>query len=174
MPDSETIKNQVGVSMKKRISEYISDYILKNAMDEEKIHSFAEFVENFFVDMDEELSYIKTAFHDEVKEKTEEVTEEMLMAVVENLKHKDGSHSGMKWTKEDVESVAKQYDVEQKMKSIGKKYCPLKFWFAMNYVYATHYSVSRTINGYIDLAIDEIANRNICFDDIVKRIFEKI
>jgi hypothetical protein len=56
----------------------------------------------------------------------------------------------------------------------GKTYDCLKFWVAMNYVYAVHYNINRTINGYIELAIDELTNRNICFDDLVKRISKKI
>jgi hypothetical protein len=160
--------------MKKRISEYITDYIGKYGTDEEKMGSFAELIEDFFNDMGEELEYVREAFQEELKDKTEEVTKEMLIEIVENLKHKDGTHSGMKWTEEEVGSVARQYDVEGKIKTIGKKYCPVKFWFAMNYVYAVHYNVTRTINGYVDLAIDEIGNKNICFDDLVKRIFEKI
>jgi hypothetical protein len=160
--------------MEKRISEYITGYIKKYGTDDEKMGSFAEFIEGFFEDMDEELVYIRDAFHEEIKEKTEEVTEEMLIEIVENLKHKDGSYSGIKWTREEVSTVARQYDVEGKMKTIGKKFCPVRFWFAMNYVYAVHYNVSRTVNGYVDLAIDELGNKNICFDDIVKRIFEKI
>jgi hypothetical protein len=75
---------------------------------------------------------------------------------------------------EEVESVAKQYDVKSKFEGTGKQCDLMKFWVAMNYVYASHYSINRTINGYIDLAVDELTNKNICFDSLLKKIFEKI
>ena len=160
--------------MKKKISELIAGYMSKHADDQEKISEFSNFIDTFFEDMDEELIDVKEAFYDELKDMTEEITDDMIHDIVDNLRRKDGIHSGMKWSKEETESVARQYDAESKLKAIGKKYCPMKFWLAMNYVYAVHYSVSRTINGYVDLAIDELANKNICFDDLIKKIFEKI
>ena len=91
-----------------------------------------------------------------------------------NLKRKDGTRSGIKWTKDEVASVAGQYDVKSKVEAAGKKYDPLYFWFAMNYVYAVHNNTNRTLNGYVELAVDEITNKNICFHDVIKRIFKKI
>ena len=38
----------------------------------------------------------------------------------------------------------------------------------MNYVFATHFNTNRTIAGYIELAVDEICNKNIGFDLILK------
>lgn len=160
--------------MKRKISELISDYMAKHAGDHEKIVEFSDFVDGFFGDMDEELVDIKDAFYNELKDITEEITDDMIHDIVDNLRHKDGSYSGMKWSKEEVEAIAKQYDAESKLQAVGKKYCSMKFWLAMNYVYAVHYSISRTINGYVDLAIDELSNKNICFDDLVRKIFEKI
>lgn len=98
----------------------------------------------------------------------------MISEIVENLKQKDGTVVGAKWTMEDTESVAKQYDAKNKIQAVGKKYDTLRFWLALNYVYATHYSPSRTINGYVDLAVDEYTNKNICFDTLIKKIFEKM
>jgi hypothetical protein len=158
----------------KKIKESVVKYITKHAQHEEKIHEFAEFLEKFFQDMDEEFDDVKHAFYDEVENFTNEIDEEMLTAIIENLKRRDGTAGGLKWTKEDVNAVVHQYDVISKLSQHGKTYDPVKFWFAMNYVYATHFSVSRTINGYVDLAIDEITNKNMCFDDLIRRIFEKI
>lgn len=100
--------------------------------------------------------------------------EEMLVAILDNLKRKDGTRSGIKWSKDEVASVAGQYDVKSKIEAAGKKYDPLYFWFAMNYVYAVHNNMNRTLNGYVELAVDEITNKNICFHDVIKRIFKKI
>lgn len=160
--------------MKKNISEYAKNYLTKHATDEEKIHEFAEFLQNFFCNLDEDYADIATGFAAEIEDFTEEIDEEMIKEIVENLKQKDGTIVGAKWTMEDTESVAKQYDAKNKIQAIGKKYDALRFWLALNYVYATHYSPSRTINGYVDLAVDEYTNKNICFDTLIKKIFEKM
>lgn len=146
----------------------------KHDGDEEKIHELSKFIENFFHDMDEDYSEVRTAFYMELDDFTEEIDEEMLHEIVENLRQKDGTVVGVKWTIEEVDSVAKQYDVANKIDAYDCKYDLHKFWLAMNYVHATHYSPSRTLNGYIDLAIDEYCNKNIHFEDLVKRIFEKM
>lgn len=160
--------------MRKTISDYVSAYLKKHTGNEEKIDEFSEFLCNFFNGMDDEYSDVKSAFYSEVEDFTEELDEEMIREVVENLKHRDGSQSGVKWTLEDTTTVAKQYDAKAKIEALGKKFDALKFWLALNYVYAVHYSVNRTINGYVDLAIDEYTNKNICFDDLIKRVFEKM
>jgi hypothetical protein len=157
--------------MKKKISENIHHYLTKHAGNEEKIEEFAGFIENFFCEMEEEYSEVKTGFYMELEEFTDDLDDDMLHELVEKFKRKDGTHSGVKWSIEEVESVAKQYDVKSKLEGTGKECNMLKFWAAMNYVYAVHYSINRTINGYIDLAVDEYANKNICFDALLKKIF---
>lgn len=158
--------------MKKKISEFITGYLVKHAGDEEKIEEFSVFIEDFF--KDEEYADVHTDFYAEIEEFVDEVDEEMIAQTVEALRHKDGSLSGAKWSLEEVQNVAKQYDVKTKIEACGCKHDCHKFWFAMNYVYAVHYSINRTINGYVDLAIDEICNKNVCFDKIIKKVFEKI
>lgn len=160
--------------MKKKINEYVNHYIMKHLDHEEKIHNFSLFIEDFFCSMDEEYSDVKEAFYEELENFTEEIDEEMARAIVENLKRKDSTHSGMKWSVDEVDSVCKQYDVRTKVEALGKRYDPLKFWLSMNYVYAVHYSINRSTVGYIDLAIDEMTNKNICFDDLIKHVFKKI
>lgn len=160
--------------MKKKISNYISDYLKKHAHEEEKIDEFAMFIDTFFEDMAEDYQDVKSAFYSEVEDYTEEIDEEMIHEIVENLKHRDGTPSGVKWSIEEAKNVVKQYDVETKIESLKKKFDCTKFWLALNYVYAVHYSINRTINGYVDLAIDEYTNKNICFDDLIKRVFEKM
>ena len=69
--------------------------------------------------------------------------------------------------------VAKQNGIPEKMEEHGKKYCATKFWVAMNYVYAVHYNINRSTNGYIELALDELCNHNISFEDLVKKVVRK-
>jgi hypothetical protein len=160
--------------MKKKISDYITGYLIKHAGEENKIGEFAIFIEDFFSNIPEEYSEIHSDFYSEVENFAEEIDEEMISEIIDNLRFKDGTISGMKWSLEEVKTVVKQYDVKGKIEGIGKAFDCHKFWLALNYVYAVHYSINRTINGYVDLAIDEYTNRNICFDKIIRSIFEKI
>lgn len=160
--------------MKKKINEFIKHYLDKHSGHDEKIEGFAMFIENFFCEMDEEYEDVKEAFFDELENFTEEIDEEMATAIVQNLKRKDGSHAGMKWTVEETESVSKQFDAKGKIEALGKHYDKLKFWIAMNYVFASHYNINRSTSGYIELAIDELTNKNICFDDLAKHVFKKL
>jgi hypothetical protein len=160
--------------MRKTISESIHHYLTKHHENDDKMKEFSKFIEDFFCDMEEDYSEVKAGFLMEIEDFTEELDEEMLHEIVAKFKRKDGTVSGVKWTLEEVESVAKQYDVKSKLEGTDKHCDILKFWVAMNYVYATHYSINRTINGYIDLAVDEYANKNICFDSLLKKIFDKI
>lgn len=158
----------------KKIKKHISEYLTKYSQHPEKMDSFASFIETFFMNAPEEHEEMAEEFYEELKEVTEEVDEEMLIAIVDNLKKRDGTHIGGKWTIEETTSLVPQYGVKEKIEAVGKKYCPKKFWFAMNYVYAVHHSANRLVSGYVDLAIDEITNKNICFDDIIKKVFRKI
>lgn len=160
--------------MKKKINNYIKHYLDKHSGHPEKVEGLAMFIEDFFHNMDEDYEDIKEAFYDELENFTVEVDEDMARAIVENLKKKDGTHSGMKWSMDEIDSVCKQYDVKNKVESLGKHYELMKFWVSMNYVYAVHFSVNRSIAGYVDLAIDEMTNKNFCFNDLVKHVFKKI
>jgi hypothetical protein len=160
--------------MKKKISEFINNYLVKHAGEEDKINGFAVFVEDFFSSIPDEHAIVHSDFYSEVENFTEEIDEEMITEVVECLRHKDGTLSGAKWSLEEVKNVVKQYDVKAKIEAIGKTFDCHKFWFALNYVYAVHYSINRTINGYVDLAIDEYCNKNVCFDTTIRKIFERI
>lgn len=160
--------------MKKSISENILHYLTKHTGNEEKMKELSNFIEAFFCEIEDDYAEVKTGFYSELEDFTDEIDEEMLHEIVGKFKRKDGTVSGIKWTLEEVENIARQYDVKSKLEETNKKCDILKFWVSMNYVYATHYSINRTINGYIDLAVDEYANKNICFDTLLKKIFEKI
>lgn len=158
----------------RKIKKHISEYIHKHSQEPEKIEYFAEFLERFFTDVPEEHEEMAEEFYEELKEVTEEIDDTMLVAIMEHFKRRDGTHVGAKWTHEETSGLVPQYAVKEKIEAAGKKYCSKIFWFAMNYVYAVHYSTNRLISGYVDLAIDEITNKNICFDDIIKKVFRKI
>ena len=156
--------------MTKRINETISNYVLKHIDDQEKITDLAKFIEAFFVDLGDDFEDIKEIFAESLDDYTYEITEEELEKAASMLLHKDGSASGIKWSHDEIDSVIKQYNIKDKFVELKCNFCPLYFWFAMNYVYATHYNVNRNVNGYIELAIDELCNKNICFDNILKNI----
>lgn len=157
-----------------KIKKYMDSYLTKHSDDIEKREELSNFIEKFFCEMDEEYEDVKEAFIEELGEFVEEVDEEMLVAILENIKKKDGTRTGIKWTKEETNSVANQYDVKTKVEAAGKKYDPVYYWFAMNYVYAVHNNANRTLNGYVELAVDELCNKNICFHDVIKKIFKKL
>lgn len=157
-----------------KIKKNIQSYLEKNINSPEKVEKFASFVEDFFKDMDEDKEYIIHQFEDDLEEITDEIDENMLKIIIENLRKRDGSHSEIKWTHDETSVLCSQYGVADKLKSLGKEYDKTKFWFAMNYVYATHYSSNRLNSGYVELAIDELCNKNIRFDDIIKKIFKKM
>jgi hypothetical protein len=160
--------------MKKKISDYINHYLKKHAGEEDKMAEFAIFIEDFFSKVPDEHAVVHSDFYSEIENFADEIDEEMILEVIECLRFKDGTFSGAKWTLEEAKNVVKQYDVKTKIESLGKTFDCHKFWLALNYVYAVHYSINRTINGYIDLAIDEYTNKNICFDKVIRSIFEKI
>jgi hypothetical protein len=160
--------------MKKKMSEHIQKYLLKHMSEEEKLSNFAAFIENFFENIPEEYDDIHTDFYVEIENFTNEIDEEMIIEAATLLRYKNGELAGAKWSLEEVKNVVKQYDVKAKIEACSKEFDCYKFWFALNYVYAVHYSVNRTINGYIDLAIDEYCNKNICFDSTIRKIYEKV
>ncbi len=157
--------------MKKTISEMIHCYIEKHNEEPEKMKELTCFLEDFFNKEGHEK--VKEHFYDELEDFTEELDETIIHEAAEHLRRKDGTLSGVHWSMDEAEALCKQYDAKMKMENIGKRYDLTKFWFSINYVYAVHFSSNRTTNGYVDLAIDEIGNKNVCFDDLIRKIFEK-
>lgn len=155
--------------MKMSISEMIKEYISKHKDDVEKIEVLASGIEEFFDESEE-----KDSFWHKIYDVTDEITEDMIISAANTFKRKDGTHSDIKWTIEETDSVCRQYDVKSKVEMYGKKYDHYKFWFAMNYVYAVHFNINRTLNGYVDLAIEELVNHNVCFDKLIREIYDNI
>jgi hypothetical protein len=155
------------------IKSKIETYLTKNAANPDKIEGFSKFVHDFFEHVEEGYNDIAVAFEEELEEYVYEIDEECAEAIISTLTRKDGVLSGKKWSLEETTMVAKQNDVAHKVEMCGRRHDCIKFWVAMNYVYAVHYNVNRTVNGYIELAIDELANRNFGFEELVKRIHKK-
>ena len=154
--------------MTKKINEIMSSYILKHKDDEEKMIELSKFVEAFFTDLGDDFDDVKEIFAESLCDYTYEISEEEIDAAVSKLMRKDGVVTGVKWTKPEIESIIKQYSIKDKFTEIGCSFKELYFWAAMNYVFATHFNTNRTIAGYIELAVDELCNKNIDFDHILK------
>jgi hypothetical protein len=155
------------------IKNHIEGYLNRHVAHPDKISEFSEFIEEFFVKMKDEHEDIMHSFKEKLEDYVYEIDEECAEKVIMSLKRRDGSISGKKWTYSETETVAKQNDIARKMEAAGKKHDCIKFWVAMNYVYAVHYNINRTLNGYIELAIDELLNENIGFEDVVKELSRK-
>ena len=52
---------------------------------------------------------------------------------VATFKRKDGTHSDVKWTIEETDSVCRQYDVKSKVETYGKKYDHYKFSISLSF-----------------------------------------
>lgn len=162
------------VQKRMRIKHNIHEYLKKHGTDHTKIENFASFVDNFFTNVEDGYHDIADAFCEELEDFVYEIDEEMAAEIVNSLVKRDGTPSGMKWTHAETDSVAKQNGIAEKVEALHKKYDDVKFWLAMNYVYAVHYNINRTTNGYIELALDELTNKNVCFDDSLKKIMKKL
>jgi hypothetical protein len=157
-----------------KIKHNIHEYLKKHGTDSTKMEDFAVFVDNFFTNVEEGYHDIAEAFCEELEDFVYEIDEEMAVEILNSFVRRDGTPSGMKWSLAETDAVAKQNMVAEKIESVHKRYDNIKFWLAMNYVYAAHYNINRTTNGYIELAIDELTNRNVCFDDLLKKISKNL
>lgn len=160
--------------MTKQVSHTLVKYFEKYGTDTEKMKDFSEFIEKLICGMESEYDDIKEYFISEIHEFTYEIDEEVVTKVISKLKHKDDTESGCKWSSDETVNVIKQYGVKEKIESFGCKFNPVTFYFAMNYVYAVHHSVNRTLNGYIDLAVDELLNKNVSFKNLICEILENV
>ena len=151
------------------VSQQIIEYIDKCKDCPEKIEKLAEFIEKFFMDAEAD---VKAAFIDELDEFVCGINKETLEHIMRKFKHRDGAIAGMKWGCDDIMTSVKQYDITAKIETYGFEYNPLHFWFTMNYVYATHFNQSRSIQGYLELAIDEYCNQNVCFKKYLRYLVQ--
>ena len=147
----------------KTIGELMDEYISKHTNNREKITGLVSIFDKYEVSPE---------IHEEIAEYTDEIDDDTIIYIVEHLTRRDGTVSGAHWTREETDSVAAQYDIKNKVETLGKTYCSIKFWLVMNYVYAVHYSISRTTSAFTELAIDEWTNKNVCFDDVIRKMLE--
>ena len=98
-----------------------------------------------------------------------EITDEDIECAVEHLCRKDG-RKGAKWSREETDNIIKQFNIHEKAL---KDFTEIEFWFSMNYAYAVHGGPNKTISAYIDLALDELFDRNVCFKSKVGILNEK-
>lgn len=156
-----------------KISHHLQQFTEKHPHDIEKMVELQELIGNFFDREVYEKAYdLYADFKEELEDFVYELTEEIIVEAASFLKRKDG-FTGAKWTREEVDSVAKQFDAEMKVKSHDKDYDPLLFWFAMNYAYATHSALNKTISVYIDLAVDEMTDKNVCIKEKIREIHRR-
>jgi recombinational DNA repair protein RecT len=156
-----------------KISHHLQHFTEKHPHDIDKMTELQEMIGSFFDHRVYEKDYdMYVEFKEELEDFVYELTDEIIIETASYLKRKDG-FVGPKWSREEVESVAKQFDAENKVKSHDKEYCPILFWFAMNYAYATHSALNKTISVYIDLAVDELTDKNICIKDKIREIHKR-
>lgn len=108
-------------------------------------------------------------FMAEFDELVNEITDEDIIFAAENLCRKDGA-KGPKWSMEETDKLMHQFNIKEKS---HKEIREIEFWFAMNYAFATHASPNKTISVYIDLALDELHDKNVCFKHKIKLLNEK-
>lgn len=151
-----------------RIKELLKDYRLGHLdeKDEARIKKFYEFLDEYFVELKEEHHEIYEHFKTELHEFVYEVDSEMVHEAVKKLVRRDGT-VGPKWTKDDTNAVAKQYNLHTKR----VEFDACIFYFAMNYVYAVHFTPEKTITHYVDIALEEIDDRNVCIKDKIREVY---
>lgn len=138
--------------------ENLRKYHDKYKEDNEKMGKLFElFEELIVVNIKEENRELYDDFMMEFEDHMNFISEEDVITAITYLKKKDGS-PGNKWTKEEVEAVIKQFNIEERL---GARYCKEKFWFAMNYAYAVHCAPNKTLSNYVEMGIDEMMDNNI-------------
>lgn len=151
-----------------KIKEMIYDYLETNHGDLNKMEEFSEFICDYFKKIKEENKYIYYDFKKELDTFTFEIDEDIIEEAILHLERKDGKE-GKKWEITDTDGVAKQYGIFEKHPELD----PLIWYFALNYTYAVHYHGDRTIGDYVDLACEEIADKNICIISKIKHLYNK-
>jgi hypothetical protein len=126
--------------------------------DEEKMNKlYSLFEELVMVDLKEENHDLYEDFINEFEDHVDFIEEEDVITAITFLRKKDGT-PGNKWTLSEIEPVIKQFNIEERL---GEHFCKQKFWFAMNYAYAVHCAPNKTLSNYVEMAIDELMDKNI-------------
>jgi hypothetical protein len=151
--------------MKKQIKHYIA----RHHGDPDSMEPLMDLFEDLVCD---ELKHnhpeLYHEFMEEFNELMNEITEEDIINAVGMLMKKDGTR-GPKWAREETDSLIHQFNIREKA---GKKFEDIDFWFAMNYAFANHSAPNKTISAYIDLALDEMLDKNVCFKKKIRILNE--
>ena len=150
-----------------KIKNLLYGYIKKYHDNIDKLNDLADFFNNHF----DKIKDIHTELYDELKDDLEKfafvIDENVITKAIDNLQRKDGK-TGKKWEKEDTSTVAKQYGIFTKHSEIT----PEIWYFALNYTYAVHYHIDRILSEYVELACEEIADRNICIKSKIYHLYK--
>jgi hypothetical protein len=150
--------------------EHLKEYLLTYSGDERKVQDFIDFM---YDAMDRTPVDMVNKFYDELDDFLDNITHEKIEHLLTHIIRKDGV-VGIKWSCEETKSVAKQYDVINKLKNHGVTYNDDCWWFALNYAYAVHYCVSKSVSNYVDIAIDELTNKNIKMKYLIRHMLEQL
>lgn len=151
-----------------KIYEMIYNYIEEHHDDLSKMEKLSKFMHDYFKDVKEKHPEIYHDFKEELDDFTFEIDDEVIEHSIGKLSRKDGK-IGKKWEKEDTTAVGKQYGIFTKNAEITN----MIWYFALNYTYAVHYRTDRTIAEYVELACEEIADKNICIEGKIKHLYNK-
>ena len=147
----------------------LKDYVARHPS-VEQMEDLGDLLEELIdVELKENHHEIYVEFMEEFDEIIDEITEEDIIFAAEHLCRKDGS-KGPKWSREETDKLIGQFGIRDKA---HKEFTEVGFWFAMNYAFATHASPNKTISVYIDLALDELQDKNVCFKHKIKLLNEK-
>jgi hypothetical protein len=153
------------------IKNSLNKYFKKYKDHDDKMEKIFEFFEMFVMEEVKESDHeLYLEFMDEFEDYVDFVEKEEIMVAVTHLKKKDGT-PGVKWTEEEVASVAHQFNVPERL---GEEYCPMLFWYAMNYAYSVHCGTNKTLSAYIELAIEEYLDNNVPLKSKIRLMNERI
>lgn len=150
--------------------DHLKEYLLTHSSDEHKISAYTDFMHSVISKAPEDM---RVVFYEDLEDFLDEINHEKIEHAIHHMHRKDGT-IGMKWSCEETESVAKQYDICNRLKALGREYSKDCWWFAMNYAYAVHSSAAKSTSNYVDLAIDELTNPVIKMKHIVRDLLKYI
>lgn len=146
-------------------------YLKKHHGDEVAFEKMGDLFEDLICnDLKENHREMYNVFMENFHSLTDQITDEDICEAIEHLHRKDGI-VGPKWSKDEVISVMHQFNVREKT---TEHFSDVEFWAAMNYAFASHAAPNKTMSAYIDLAMDELFDKNVCFKKKMKFIIEKI
>lgn len=151
------------------MKQQIKHYITRHHGDPESMEPLMDLFEELVCDeLKHNYPELFSDFMIEFNELMNEITDDDIISAVSFLVRKDGS-TGAKWSREETDSLIHQFNIREKA---GKKFDDIDFWFAMNYAFANHSAPNKTISAYIELALDEMLDKNICFNKKIRTLNE--